>query len=374
MKHAAPVRKRARRAHDLQHPGAAHQPRRRAQPAARRVPPRPRRHPGARAAAPGQQARDGRLRQGRDGRGVARRGDDGRRAEGRRGPRVRDPSRGLRPGDEVATAASRWPTRPSRRRWCWRRSPTSRARRARSSMLNAGAALYAADVATSIAEGIELARAAIASGAARQQARRVRRDDAAARRGDRLSRSARAMSDILARILATKADEVDRGAARAAASRGRWPRARAAGPPRDFAAALRAKIAAGRPAVIAEIKKASPSKGVLRPSLRPAGDRRALRGGRRRVPVGADRPPVLPGRARVPDRRARRVRAAGAAQGIHRRRVPGRRGARAGRRRDPADRRRARRRAARGARGLRARASGWRCWSRCTTAPSSTGR
>ena len=36
--------------------------------------------------------------------------------------------------DEVATAASRWPTPRSRRRWCWRRSATSRARRARSSI------------------------------------------------------------------------------------------------------------------------------------------------------------------------------------------------------------------------------------------------
>ncbi len=74
--------------------------------------------------------------------------------------------------------------------------------------------------------------------------------------------------DILVRILATKADEV------AAAKRVRsWADleadARAAGGLRDFAGALRAKIAAGKPAVIAEIKKASPSKGVLRPIFDP---------------------------------------------------------------------------------------------------------
>jgi indole-3-glycerol phosphate synthase len=46
--------------------------------------------------------------------------------------------------------------------------------------------------------------------------------------------------------------------------------ATAQGPVRGFERALRARIAQGRPAVIAEIKKASPSKGVLRADFHPA--------------------------------------------------------------------------------------------------------
>jgi len=77
------------------------------------------------------------------------------------------------------------------------------------------------------------------------------------------------MSDILKKILAVKAQEVA-----AAKPVKPLPQLRAeaeqAPPVRDFVGAIRGKIMAGRPAVIAEIKKASPSKGVLREDFRPA--------------------------------------------------------------------------------------------------------
>ncbi len=77
------------------------------------------------------------------------------------------------------------------------------------------------------------------------------------------------MSDILNKILAVKAHEV--AAAKLLKSlpvlRAEAEQADAA---RDFVAAIRSKITAGKPAVIAEIKKASPSKGVLRADFNPA--------------------------------------------------------------------------------------------------------
>ena len=77
------------------------------------------------------------------------------------------------------------------------------------------------------------------------------------------------MSDILNRILAVKAEEV--AAARAAVPLATLrTQAEAASPSRDFTGAIRAKIAAHLPAVISEIKKASPSKGILRADFRPA--------------------------------------------------------------------------------------------------------
>ena len=76
------------------------------------------------------------------------------------------------------------------------------------------------------------------------------------------------MSDILTRILATKQQEV-------AAAQATLPlaelRARAADmpPPRGFVQAMRAQHSQGRAALIAEIKKASPSKGLIRPDFHP---------------------------------------------------------------------------------------------------------
>jgi indole-3-glycerol phosphate synthase len=76
------------------------------------------------------------------------------------------------------------------------------------------------------------------------------------------------MADILARIAAYKREEI------AAAKRARplsavEAEAKAAPPPRGFAAAIERRVAAGQYALIAEIKKASPSKGLIRADFDP---------------------------------------------------------------------------------------------------------
>jgi indole-3-glycerol phosphate synthase len=86
------------------------------------------------------------------------------------------------------------------------------------------------------------------------------------------------MSDILQRIVAVKREEVAhaRSACDLATLR---QQAEAAPATRGFAAALRAKLSAGLPAVIAEVKKASPSKGVLREHFVPADIARSYEAG-----------------------------------------------------------------------------------------------
>jgi indole-3-glycerol phosphate synthase len=77
------------------------------------------------------------------------------------------------------------------------------------------------------------------------------------------------MSDILDKIVAVKHQEVAAALARKPLAAMRAD-AESRVLTRDFVGALRAKIAAGLPAVIAEVKKASPSKGILRPDFIPA--------------------------------------------------------------------------------------------------------
>ncbi|MFO8153677.1 indole-3-glycerol phosphate synthase TrpC [Thioalkalivibrio sp.] len=80
--------------------------------------------------------------------------------------------------------------------------------------------------------------------------------------------------DVLQRILARKREEIDERSSLLARSE-LSALAAVAEPPRGFRAALLERIDAGRPAVIAEIKKASPSRGLLREDFDPVAIARA---------------------------------------------------------------------------------------------------
>jgi indole-3-glycerol phosphate synthase len=220
-------------------------------------------------------------------------------------------------------------------------------------LLNAAAAIVVAGKAKDLKEGVAVATKSLDSPRPKARLDRADRD------------IERDMADILAKIEAYKREEIAarkraRPLAEVEAPRKRRPR-RAAFSPRSSASCAR------RYALIAEIKKASPSKGLIREDFDPPALARAYRGGRRRLPVGADRRALVPGQARIPHRRAAPRRPARPAQGFLLRTLSGAEGARLGRGLHP-DRSWRRDLTARRARSERLRHSLrlWTCWSRCS--------
>ncbi len=102
------------------------------------------------------------------------------------------------------------------------------------------------------------------------------------------------MRDVLAEICAEKRAHVAR--AKAVRSEAALLAGISEAPPvRPFAAALERHLAEGRYGLIAEIKKASPSAGLIRKDFDRSEARQRVCGGRRQLPVGAHRCALFPG-------------------------------------------------------------------------------
>jgi anthranilate phosphoribosyltransferase len=152
--------------------------------------------------------------------------------------------------------------------------------------MNAGAAIYAAGLVGSLEAGVERAEQVIGDGSARLKLNALVKWSRSAKppaTGPEHGRGSAQQSpspvrgttqkpqqapDVLQKILAHKAEEVARRKSRMSLS-DLEAQIENCSAPRGFVRALQEKIEQGSPAIIAELKKASPSKGVIRENFQP---------------------------------------------------------------------------------------------------------
>ena len=141
-------------------------------------------------------------------------------------------------------------------------------------LLNAGAAIYAADLTANLDDGIQLARNVINNGSAKARFMQLIGLSRQLAKGEVIQQApvtkVSAVTttpdtpDILKKILARKHEEIASRQTKRSIDDLKEIIEEEAGKPRGFYQALQDHLSQNRPAIIAEVKKASPSKGVIR--------------------------------------------------------------------------------------------------------------